>query len=94
MSWEGVEYASRAWVEDWDWNEKRHLPVAVKVQLQLVDHLWNMADGDRISNKNFDPIAPASSIDELRPSEMFDPEDGEPFSFIIDLPLGMRGPGS
>jgi hypothetical protein len=91
VSWEGVEYANGNWVEDWDWNEKRHLPAAVKVQLQLVDHLWNTANGDRLSNKNFNA---QQTDDNLRASEFFDSDDGEPFAFIVDLPLGMRGPGS
>lgn len=83
-------YADPRYVDNWSWSEKRYLPVAVKVELQIADHLWNTADDDRFTSKNFDPLV---TDDGLRASEMFDPDDGEVFTFVIDLPLAMRASG-
>lgn len=84
------DYADSRYVENWTWAEKGHLPVAVKVELQIADHLWKTADDDRLTNKDFDPLV---TTDGLRADEMFDPDDGEVFTFIIDLPLAMRASG-
>ena len=90
VSQEAQVYAGGLWVNDWDWNVKQYLPSAVKVELQLVDHLWKTSDGDAISNRDF---SPQQTDDNLRAGEFFDPDDGEPFMFIIDLPLAMRRTG-
>ena len=79
-------YVNGVWLDDWDWT-KGYLPAAVKVELQLVDHLWNLSNGNKLSNKDFDAL---ETVDDLRASEMFDPDDGEAFTFIIDIPLGTK----
>lgn len=86
-------YADGAWLDSWDWGRKPYLPAAVKVQMNVVDHLWKTADDDNVSNRGYDPAA-TTSDDDNRASERFDPDDGEPFSFIVDLPLGMTANGA
>jgi len=83
-------YAKGVWVDDWEWYTRPHLPAAVKVELQLVDHLWNLQDGDQLTNKDFNPETTDS---QLRASEMFDPEDGEAFTFVVYVPLGTKAAG-
>ncbi len=87
ISEKGPRYGYGYWVDDWDWTTRPYLPAAVKVELQIVDHAWRMSDDDRMTNAHFDPTEPT---DGLRASEQFDPDDGEPFVFIVDLPLGTR----
>lgn len=96
------------WVDSWDWDARRYLPAAVKVELQIVDHLWNISDGDVLTGRNFDPARmdddfltnttgappPDGLADNPEAGELFDPDDGEPFTFIIDVPLGMKAPGA
>ncbi len=84
-------YAAPVWVDKWEWDDNGgYLPAAVKVELHLVDHRWQTADDDELNNRNFDPL---TISDGLRASERFDPEDGEAFTFVVDLPLGTKGPG-
>jgi prepilin-type N-terminal cleavage/methylation domain-containing protein len=82
-------YVNGVWVDDWDWASKGYVPAAVKVELQLVDHLWNLSNGNKLSNKDFDPTDP-TKVDDLRASETFDPDDGEAFTFIVDIALGTK----
>jgi len=90
----GRNYAAGTWVDNWDWDDptsgKRYLPSAVKVQVQLVDSRWTTANDNRISNRGYNS---SQLYDKLVSSEMFDPDDGEGFSFIVDMPLGARGAG-
>jgi hypothetical protein len=87
VSSDAYPYANGVWREDWNWSTKSYLPAAVKVEIQLVDHLWRLVDGDKITNRAFDA---QQTDDLLRASEQFDPDDGEPFTFIVDVPLGMK----
>lgn len=87
ISEDGLSYAYGVWLDRWDWNQKDYLPAAVKIELQLVDHFWTLRDDDLILNKNFKS---GQDLDALRASENFDPDDGENFRFIVNIPLGMK----
>ena len=87
ISEDGLSYAYGVWLDRWDWNQRDYLPAAVKIELQLVDHFWTLRDDDLISNKNFKSN---QDLDDLRASENFDPDDGENFRFIVNIPLGMK----
>ncbi len=83
------------WVGTWNLAARQYLPAAVKVELQIVDHNWRTADDDAFTNRNFDPVRMQDPVNPLpEAGEMFDPDDGESFTFIIELPLGMKGPGA
>lgn len=94
-------YANGVWSDEWEWttssptaypvNQRNYLPAAVKVEVQIVDRLWKIADGDRMTTRFSDP---EGSDDELRPEEMYDSDDGESFQFIVELPLGMKRAGT
>lgn len=83
-------YAEGVWLDRWDWNDKPYLPTAVKVELQLVDHLWKLKDEDQLGAHQFDFL---NLTDDLRAPEMFDPDDGDSLRFIVHLPLGMKSQG-
>jgi type II secretory pathway pseudopilin PulG len=87
ISEDGPAHAYGVWRENWDWNEKAYLPAAVKIELQVVDNNWVINDGDNVSNKKFDPTW---NDDNIRASENFDPDDGENFRIVVNIPLGMN----
>jgi len=88
---DGYAYASGVWRDRWDCDERGYLPAAVKIEVQLVDHLWNLADEDRINGRNYDHTSDDAQDDALRPDELFDPDDGESFTYVVRLPVGMQG---
>jgi len=109
LSETGAMSACGAWVDAWDWSLKgKYLPTAVKVQLQIVDHQWKLGGDNAAVGKTFNPVnmgadtknnatkaAGADGIpDSPEAGDLFDPNNGEAFTFIIDLPLGMRGAGA
>lgn len=91
--------ANGNWVDSWDWVAKPYLPMAVKVEIQLVDGLWKTTDDDAVSNRFFDAtkmdkdLDGTPGLDQAEAGELFDADDGEAFSFIVDIPLGMRSSG-
>jgi len=87
VSADGVAYGYGLWRDTWDWNANSHLPAAVKVELQLVDHLWAISDEDQVTNRGFDYTW---ANDAVQAVENFDADDGESFRFMIHLPLGMN----
>jgi type II secretory pathway pseudopilin PulG len=106
---QGAKSACGSWVDAWDWNSKgKYLPTAVKVQLQLVDHQWKLGGANAVVGRTFNPVKMGADImnnttgafvsdgipDSPEAGELFDPNNGEAFTFIIDVPLGMRGAGA
>ncbi|MHC4712816.1 MAG: type II secretion system protein [Planctomycetota bacterium] len=87
VSADAISYAYGVWLDDWDWNRKAYLPTAVKIELQIVDRRWVLADDDLISNRDFPTD---ETDDDFRACERFDADDGEAFRFIVNLPLGMK----
>lgn len=93
LSGDASKNAMGKWVDSWDWSASKYLPAAVKVQFQLIDGKWKLASDDASAAKTFDVLKMGQAgVPEA--GEVFDPNNGKPFTFIVDLPLGTRQSGA